>query len=113
MTRTKPFFTGVAGESCCNTRIDPCSKYLKRDVIRLTQIYTALQAQLVEARFGAVSEGGMLRQIDVDTYERAHVPGPPRYSFSTYAEEHSISDAVSRAAYGVPLLRAASSCAIR
>jgi uncharacterized protein involved in exopolysaccharide biosynthesis len=44
---------------------------LKRDVIRLTQIYTALQAQLVEARFGAVSEGGMLRQIDVAVPPRA------------------------------------------
>lgn len=38
---------------------------LQRDVVRLTQIFTALQAQLVEARFGAVSEGGLLRQIDV------------------------------------------------
>lgn len=37
---------------------------LKRDVLRLTQLYTALQAQLVEARFGAVAEGGLLRQID-------------------------------------------------
>lgn len=37
---------------------------LKRDVERLTALYAALQAQLVEARFGAVSEGGMLRQID-------------------------------------------------
>ena len=43
---------------------------LKRDVIRLTQMYTALQAQLVEARFGAVSEGGLLRQIDVATPQR-------------------------------------------
>ena len=38
---------------------------LKRDVLRLTQIYTALQAQLVEARLGAISEGGLLRQMDV------------------------------------------------
>lgn len=37
---------------------------LQRDVIRLTQIYTALQAQLVEARLGAIGEGGELRQID-------------------------------------------------
>lgn len=44
---------------------------LKRDVIRLTQMYTALQAQLVEARFGAVSEGGLLRQMDVAVPQRA------------------------------------------
>jgi uncharacterized protein involved in exopolysaccharide biosynthesis len=44
---------------------------LKRDVIRLTQMYTALQAQLVEARFGAVSEGGLLRQMDMAVPPRA------------------------------------------
>jgi uncharacterized protein involved in exopolysaccharide biosynthesis len=38
---------------------------LKRDVVRLTEIYTALQAQLVEARLGAIGEGGDVRQIDV------------------------------------------------
>lgn len=38
---------------------------LKRDVLRLTQLYTALQAQLVEARLAAISEGGDVRQIDV------------------------------------------------
>lgn len=37
---------------------------LKRDVMRLSQIYAALQAQLIEARFGAVSEGGLSRQVD-------------------------------------------------
>jgi uncharacterized protein involved in exopolysaccharide biosynthesis len=38
---------------------------LQRDVIRLTQIYTALGAQLVEARLGAIGEGGEARVIDV------------------------------------------------
>ena len=38
---------------------------LKRDVIRLTELYTALQAQLVEARLGAIGEGGDVRQLDV------------------------------------------------
>jgi tyrosine-protein kinase Etk/Wzc len=38
---------------------------LKRDVMRLTQIYTALEAQLVEARLAAIGEGGDVRQIDV------------------------------------------------
>jgi uncharacterized protein involved in exopolysaccharide biosynthesis len=40
---------------------------LKRDVIRLTELYTALQAQLVEARLGAIGEGGDIRQLDVAT----------------------------------------------
>jgi hypothetical protein len=38
---------------------------LKRDVLRLTQLYAALQAQLVEARLGEFGEGGDVRQIDV------------------------------------------------
>lgn len=38
---------------------------LQRDVLRLTQIYTALQAQLVEARLAAIGEGGEIRQIDM------------------------------------------------
>lgn len=38
---------------------------LKRDVLRLSQIHTALQAQLVEARLGTIAEGGLLRQMDV------------------------------------------------
>lgn len=38
---------------------------LKRDVLRLTQLYSALQAQLVEARLGEIGEGGDIRQIDV------------------------------------------------
>jgi hypothetical protein len=37
---------------------------LRRDVMRLTSIYTALQAQLVEARLAAIGEGGDVRQID-------------------------------------------------
>lgn len=42
---------------------------LLRDVERLTKIYTALEAQLIEARLGAIAEGGDMRQIDV-----AHPP---------------------------------------
>lgn len=38
---------------------------LMRDVLRLTELYTALQAQLVEARLGAIGEGGDVRQLDV------------------------------------------------
>lgn len=38
---------------------------LRRDVLRLTQLYAALQAQLVEARLGAIGEGGEVRQVDV------------------------------------------------
>ena len=38
---------------------------LRRDVLRLTQLFTALQAQLVEAKLAAIGEGGEVRQIDV------------------------------------------------
>lgn len=38
---------------------------LQRDVLRLSQIHTAVQAQLVEARLAAVGEGGDIRQLDV------------------------------------------------
>jgi uncharacterized protein involved in exopolysaccharide biosynthesis len=37
---------------------------LQRDVMRLTQIATALEAQLVEARLGVIGEGGEIRQVD-------------------------------------------------
>jgi tyrosine-protein kinase Etk/Wzc len=37
---------------------------LQRDVMRLSAIYTALQAQLVEAKLGAIGEGGEIRSID-------------------------------------------------
>jgi len=37
----------------------------------------------------------------VDDYERAHVPGTPRYSWSTYVQEHTIGDAIARAGYGI------------
>lgn len=43
---------------------------LERDVRRLTQIYTALQAQLVEARLGTIGEGGEIRQVDVAVAQR-------------------------------------------
>ncbi len=38
--------------------------HLQRDVIRLSQIYAALQAQLVAARLAAIDEGGDVRQLD-------------------------------------------------
>lgn len=47
---------------------------LQRDVMRLTAIYGALQAQLVEARLGAIGEGGELKQLDV-----AAVPRKPSF----------------------------------
>ena len=37
---------------------------LQRDVLRLSQIYAALQAQLVAARLAAIDEGGDVRQLD-------------------------------------------------
>ena len=46
---------------------------LRRDVLRLTQLYTALQAQLVEARLAAIGEGGEVRQIDVAAEPRKPV----------------------------------------
>lgn len=49
---------------------------LQRDVIRLTQISTALEAQLVEARLAAIGEGGEIRQIDVAAPQRK--PAFPR-----------------------------------
>jgi uncharacterized protein involved in exopolysaccharide biosynthesis len=43
---------------------------MQRDVMRLTSIYTALQAQLVEARLAAIGEGGEVRQIDAAVVAR-------------------------------------------
>jgi uncharacterized protein involved in exopolysaccharide biosynthesis len=43
---------------------------LARDVERLTAIYTALQAQMVEARLAAVGEGGDVRQVDYAVPQR-------------------------------------------
>ncbi|HEY4304173.1 MAG TPA: Wzz/FepE/Etk N-terminal domain-containing protein [Gemmatimonadaceae bacterium] len=37
---------------------------LQRDVLRLGQIYAAMQAQLVEANLAAISEGGDVHQLD-------------------------------------------------
>ena len=37
---------------------------LQRDVMRLSQILAAVQAQLVQARLGAIGEGGLVRQLD-------------------------------------------------
>ena len=47
---------------------------LKRDIVRLTELYTALQAQLIDARLGAIGEGGDVRQLDV-----AAVPRGPAF----------------------------------
>jgi uncharacterized protein involved in exopolysaccharide biosynthesis len=50
---------------------------LQRDVLRLTQLYTALQAQLVEARLAAIGEGGEVRQVDLAAVPRkAAFPQP-------------------------------------
>jgi uncharacterized protein involved in exopolysaccharide biosynthesis len=43
---------------------------LQRDVERLTKIFTALQANLVEARLAAIGEGGDLRPLDIATPPR-------------------------------------------
>jgi len=43
---------------------------LQRDVRRLSTIYTALEAQLVEARLAAIGEGGEVRQVDVAVPQR-------------------------------------------
>jgi uncharacterized protein involved in exopolysaccharide biosynthesis len=43
---------------------------LQRDVKRLTAIYAALEAQLVEARLGVIGEGGEVKQIDVAVPQR-------------------------------------------
>ena len=43
---------------------------LKRDVERMTAILTALQAQLIEARLGAIGEGGEIRQVDAAVPQR-------------------------------------------
>jgi len=47
---------------------------LQRDVLRLNQVYTALGAQLVEARLAAISEGG-----DVHVLDNAIVPKEPSF----------------------------------
>jgi uncharacterized protein involved in exopolysaccharide biosynthesis len=49
---------------------------LQRDVMRLTEIATALEAQLVEARLGVIGEGGEIKQVDVAVPQRK--PAFPR-----------------------------------
>ncbi len=50
---------------------------LQRDVLRLSQIYGALQAQLVEARLAAITEGGDVRQLDfAEAPKRPAFPTP-------------------------------------
>lgn len=48
-----------------------------------------------------VYHGYLPNYLWVDSYERAHVPGAPRYSWKTYAEEHTIGEAIARAGYGI------------
>lgn len=40
---------------------------LTREVLQLSQVHTAVQAQLVEARLAAIGEGGDVRRLDVAT----------------------------------------------
>ncbi len=47
-----------------------------------------------------IYHGYLPNYLWVDDYERAHTPGPPKYSFSTYAEEHEAADAVERFCWG-------------
>jgi tyrosine-protein kinase Etk/Wzc len=43
---------------------------LQRDVLRMGQIYAAIQGQLVEARLAAIQEGGDVRALDLATAPR-------------------------------------------
>ena len=50
----------------------------EREVLRLSQTLIAMQTQLVEARLGAISEGGDVRQVDVAVPPRKPAfPSPP------------------------------------
>ncbi len=49
---------------------------LQRDVLRLNQVYAALQAQLVEARLAAISEGGDVHVLDAAVPQK--LPSFPR-----------------------------------
>lgn len=50
----------------------------EREVLRLSQTLIAMQTQLVEARLGAISEGGDVRQVDVAVPPRKPAfPNPP------------------------------------
>jgi hypothetical protein len=48
-----------------------------------------------------VYHGYLPNYLWVDEYERAHTPGAPRFSFSTYADEHVAGDAAKRMAWGL------------
>jgi len=48
-----------------------------------------------------VYHGYLPNYLWVDDYARAHVPGPPQFSASTYVAEHSVRDAGERLWYGV------------
>ncbi len=48
-----------------------------------------------------VYHGYLNNYLWVDDYQDAHLPGPPRYSWSTYWDDHSVVDAARRLGYGV------------
>gem|GEM_PF-2254474 len=48
-----------------------------------------------------VYHGYLPNYLWVDDYQQAHLPGPPRYSWSTYWEDHTIADAAGRLGYGI------------
>ncbi len=48
-----------------------------------------------------VYHGYLPNYLWVDDYERAHAAGPPQFTWSTYASEHSAGDAIERMGWGL------------
>ena len=48
-----------------------------------------------------VYHGYLSNYLWVDDYARAHLPGPPRYTLSTYAKEHTAGEAIDRLSKGM------------
>lgn len=48
-----------------------------------------------------VYHGYLANYLWVDDYERAHVPGAPRFSFSDYRSDHDAADAIERMRWGI------------
>lgn len=48
-----------------------------------------------------VYHGYLSNYLWVDDYERAHTPGPPKYSLETYAAEHTATEAAKRMSWGM------------
>lgn len=48
-----------------------------------------------------VYHGYLPNYLWVDEYERAHTPGRPQFTFSTYASEHDAGDAIERMGWGM------------